>query len=316
MNTRELGKSGLTVSVVTLGGNVFGWTADEAASFKVLDAFLAAGGNFIDTADVYSKWVPGHSGGESETVVGRWVASRRNRSQVLIATKVGAEMGSGTKGLSRAYIVREVEDSLRRLQTDHIDLYQSHVDDPDTPMEETLGAYADLIKQGKVRAIGASNFTAERLAQALAVSAQHGFPRYQSLQPLYNLFERAGYESALEPLCLKEHIGVIGYSSLGSGFLTGKYRSEADLGKSPRGQGVQKRYFNDRGFRILAALDEVAKRYASTPGAVALAWLIARPSVTSPIASATNTEQLNELVAATRLVLDREAIEQLDQASA
>jgi len=190
------------------------------------------------------------------------------------------------------------------------------VDDPDTPMEETLGAYADLIKQGKVRAIGASNFTAERLAQALAVSAQHGFPRYQSLQPLYNLFERAGYESALEPLCLKEHIGVIGYSSLGSGFLTGKYRSEADLGKSPRGQGVQKRYFNDRGFRILAALDEVAKRYASTPGAVALAWLIARPSVTSPIASATNTEQLNELVAATRLVLDREAIERLDQASA
>ncbi len=316
MNTRELGKSGLKVSVVTLGGNVFGWTADEAASFKVLDAFLAAGGNFIDTADVYSKWVPGHSGGESETIVGRWVASRRNRSQVLIATKVGAEMGSGTKGLSRAYIVREVEDSLRRLQTDHIDLYQSHVDDPDTPMEETLGAYADLIKQGKVRAIGASNFTAERLAQALAVSAQHGFPRYQSLQPLYNLFERAGYESALEPLCLKEHIGVIGYSSLGSGFLTGKYRSEADLGKSPRGQGVQKRYFNDRGFRILAALDEVAKRYASTPGAVALAWLIARPSVTSPIASATNTEQLNELVAATRLVLDREAIERLDQASA
>ncbi len=316
MNTRELGKSGLTVSVVTLGGNVFGWTADEAASFKVLDAFLAAGGNFIDTADVYSKWVPGHSGGESETIVGRWVASRRNRSQVLIATKVGAEMGSGTKGLSRAYIVREVEDSLRRLQTDHIDLYQSHVDDPDTPMEETLGAYADLIKQGKVRAIGASNFTAERLAQALAFSAQHGFPRYQSLQPLYNLFERAGYESALEPLCLKEHIGVIGYSSLGSGFLTGKYRSEADLGKSPRGQGVQKRYFNDRGFRILAALDEVAKRCASTPGAVALAWLIARPSVTSPIASATNTEQLNELVAATRLVLDREAIERLDQASA
>jgi len=192
MNTRELGKSGLTVSVVTLGGNVFGWTADEAASFKVLDAFLAAGGNFIDTADVYSKWVPGHSGGESETIVGRWVASRRNRSQVLIATKVGAEMGSGTKGLSRAYIVREVEDSLRRLQTDHIDLYQSHVDYPDTPMEETLGAYADLIKQGKGRAIGASNFTAERLAQALAVSAQHGFPRYQSLQPLYNLFERAG----------------------------------------------------------------------------------------------------------------------------
>jgi len=316
MNTRELGKSGLKVSVVTLGGNVFGWTADEAASFKVLDAFLAAGGNFIDTADVYSKWVPGHSGGESETIVGRWVASRRNRSQVLIATKVGAEMGSGTKGLSRAYIVREVEDSLRRLQTDHIDLYQSHVDDPDTPMEETLGAYADLIKQGKVRAIGASNFTAERLAQALAFSAQHGFPRYQSLQPLYNLFERAGYESALEPLCLKEHIGVIGYSSLGSGFLTGKYRSEADLGKSPRGQGVQKRYFNDRGFRILAALDEVAKRYASTPGAVALAWLIARPSVTSPIASATNTEQLNELVAATRLVLDPEAIERLDQASA
>ena len=219
---------------MSLGGP---WT--RPTSFTLLDAFLGAGGNFIDTADVYSKWVPGHSGGESETIVGRWVASRRNRSQVLIATKVGNEMGPGTKGLSRAYIVREVEDSLRRLQTDHIDLYQSHVDDPDTPMEETLGAYADLIRQGKVRAIGASNFTAERLAQALAVSAQHGYPRYESLQPLYNLYERAGYESALEPLCLKEHIGVIGYSSLGSGFLTGKYRSEADLGKSPRGQGVQ-----------------------------------------------------------------------------
>ena len=236
MNKRTLGRSDLNVSVVMLGGNVFGWTADEQASFKVLDAFLAAGGNFIDTADVYSKWVRGHSGGESEAIIGRWMASRRNRNQVLIATKVGAEMGSGGKGLSRGYILREVEDSLRRLQTDHIDLYQSHVDDPDTPMEDTLGAYADLIKAGKVRALGASNFTAERLAQALAASARHGYPRYESLQPMYNLYERAGYETALEPLCRKEQVGVIGYSSLGSGFLTGKYRSEGDLDKSPGGR--------------------------------------------------------------------------------
>jgi aryl-alcohol dehydrogenase-like predicted oxidoreductase len=316
MKQRNLGRSGLSVSVVMLGGNVFGWTADEAASFKLLDGFVAAGGNFIDTADVYSKWVPGHSGGESETIIGRWMTSRRNRNQVLVATKVGSEMGSAGKGLSRAYIQREVEDSLRRLQTDRIDLYQSHVDDPDTPMEETIGAYGDLVKQGKVRAIGASNFTAERLAQSLAVSAKGGYPRYESLQPMYNLFERAGYETALEPLCRAEDIGVIGYSSLGSGFLTGKYRSDADLDKSPRGQGVKKRYFNDRGFRVLAALDEVAKRYKTTPGAVAMAWLIARPGVTSPIASATNLEQLGELVASAQLTLDRDAVERLNQASA
>ena len=316
MNKRTLGRSDLNVSVVMLGGNVFGWTADEQASFKVLDAFLAAGGNFIDTADVYSKWVRGHSGGESEAIIGRWMASRRNRNQVLIATKVGAEMGSGGKGLSRGYILREVEDSLRRLQTDHIDLYQSHVDDPDTPMEDTLGAYADLIKAGKVRALGASNFTAERLAQALAASARHGYPRYESLQPMYNLYERAGYETALEPLCRKEQVGVIGYSSLGSGFLTGKYRSEGDLDKSPRGQGVKNRYFNERGFRVLGALDEVAERYQTTPGAVAMAWLIARPGVTSPIASATNVDHVSELVASTRLALDRDAIERLDRASA
>ena len=316
MNKRTLGRSNLNVSVVMLGGNVFGWTADEQASFKVLDAFVAAGGNFIDTADVYSKWVRGHSGGESEAIIGRWMASRRNRNQVLIATKVGAEMGSGGKGLSRGYILREVEDSLRRLQTDHIDLYQSHVDDPDTPMEDTLGAYADLIKAGKVRALGASNFTAERLAQALAASARHGYPRYESLQPMYNLYERAGYETALEPLCRKEQVGVIGYSSLGSGFLTGKYRSEGDLDKSPRGQGVKNRYFNERGFRVLGALDEVAERYQTTPGAVAMAWLMARPGVTSPIASATNVDHVSELVASTRLALDRDAIERLDRASA
>ena len=316
MNKRTLGRSDLNVSVVMLGGNVFGWTADEQASFKVLDAFVAAGGNFIDTADVYSKWVRGHSGGESEAIIGRWMASRRNRNQVLIATKVGAEMGSGGKGLSRGYILREVEDSLRRLQTDHIDLYQSHVDDPDTPMEDTLGAYADLIKAGKVRALGASNFTAERLAQALAARARHGYPRYESLQPMYNLYERAGYETALEPLCRKEQVGVIGYSSLGSGFLTGKYRSEGDLDKSPRGHSVKNRYFNERGFRVLGALDEVAERYQTTPGAVAMAWLMARPGVTSPIASATNVDHVSELVASTRLALDRDAIERLDRASA
>lgn len=303
------------MSPLALGGNVFGWTVDEATSFKLLDAFTAAGFNLIDTADTYSRWVPGNRGGESETIIGKWLKQRGARDKVIIATKVGMEMGSDQKGLTKAYVLREVEESLKRLQTDYIDLYQSHIDDAATPLEETLEAYAQLVKQGKVRAIGASNYGAERLAQALEVSAQHGYPGYQSLQPHYNLYERAEYESKLEPLCRQRGIGVITYFSLARGFLTGKYRSEADLSKSPRGQGV-KSHLNERGFRILDALDKVAKERGSTPARVSLAWLISRPSVTAPIASATNLEQLNELIEATKLELDRASIEQLNRASA
>jgi len=296
-----------------LGGNVFGWTIDQPSSWRILDAFVDAGLNFIDTADIYSTWVPGHIGGESETIIGNWLKQSGKRSKIVLATKVGMQMPAG-KGLKKDYILKAVEDSLRRLQTDHIDLYQSHEDDPATPLEETLGAYSQLVKEGKVRAIGASNYTADRLSEALKVSRQHGFPSYQSLQPKYNLCERADYESQLEPLVLKEGLGVIPYYALASGFLTGKYRSESDLGKSARGAGVKK-YLNDRGFRILAALDEAAKAHHSTPGKVALAWLIARPSITAPIASATSLEQLRDLVDATNLKLDRAAIESLNQAS-
>ena len=315
MQMRKLGKSGLEVAPLCLGGNVFGWTADEGMSFKLLDAYVAAGGNFIDTADTYSRWAPGHQGGESETVIGKWLKQRGNRSKLVIATKVGAEMGPDLKGLKKAYILKSVEQSLERLQTDYVDLYQSHRDDPDTPVEETLGAYAELIAKGKVRVIGASNFTAERMAQSLQASRQHGWPQYQCLQPHYNLCERADYETNLEPLCLREGLGVIPYFSLAAGFLTGKYRSEADLAKSPRGQGVKK-YLNERGLRILAALDSVAKQSNATPASVAIAWLMARPSVTAPIASATTLEQLDTLIAATRLKLDAAAIAKLDQASA
>ena len=313
---RQLGRSELQVSPLCLGGNVFGWTADEQASFRVLDAFVAAGMNFIDTADVYSRWAPGHHGGESETILGTWMTERGNRDKVVIATKVGGDMGSQGKGLSRSHITRAVDASLKRLKTHYIDLYQSHVDDADTALEEALSTYADLMTQGKVRAIGASNFTAERLAQALRVSQRHAYPRYESLQPLYNLYDRAGYETALEPLCRNEGLGVISYSSLGSGFLSGKYRTDADVSKSARGAGVKRKFYNDRGFTILRALDEVAERQESTPSAVALAWLLARPGLTAPIASATSVEQLGELVAATRLTLDAASISLLNQASA
>ena len=315
MKNRQLGNSGLEVAPLALGGNVFGWTVAEPTSFKLLDAFAAAGFNFIDTADVYSTWVPGNQGGESETIIGKWLKRSGNRNKIVVATKVGMEMGTGKKGLSKTYILRAAEDSLRRLQTDYIDLYQSHVDDAGTPVEETLEALARLVEQGKVRAIGASNYSAERLSQALQVSQQQGYPSYQSLQPLYNLYDRADYEEKLEPLCREKGLGVISYFSLASGFLTGKYRSEADLSQSARGQSVKK-YLNDRGFHILRALDEVAEQHHSTPARVALAWLIARPSITAPIASATSVEQLNDLIAATRLELDRSSIELLNQASA
>jgi len=314
MKTRKLGGSGLEVSPVCLGGNVFGWTADEPTSFDILDEFVGAGFDFIDTADVYSRWAPGHKGGESETVLGNWFQRSGNRKKVILATKVGIELAPEKKGLSKAYILREVEDSLQRLQTDYIDLYQSHIDDAGVPLEETLGAYHQLIQQGKVRAIGASNYSAERLAEALKVSAEHGLPRYECLQPHYNLYERAGYEKDLEPLCLRAGIGVIPYFALASGFLTGKYRSENDLAKGPRGQMVKK-YLNERGFGILAALDKVAAKLHSTQGKVAIAWLMARPSVTAPIASATSVEQLKDLVDAANLELDADSIETLNQAS-
>ncbi|HLY63382.1 MAG TPA: aldo/keto reductase [Terriglobia bacterium] len=315
MKTRKLGNSGLEVSPLMFGGNVFGWTLDEAASFKLLDAYVGAGFNFIDTADVYSKWAPGNKGGESETIIGNWFKRSGKRRDVILATKVGVEMGPDKKGLSRSYIFQAVEDSLQRLRTDYIDLYQSHRDDTETPQEETMEAFAQLIREGKVRAIGASNITAERLESALQVSRQHGWPRYESLQPHYNLYERADYEAKLESVCLENNLGVIPYYSLASGFLSGKYRSEEDLKKSARGQGVKK-YLNDRGLKILAALDEVAKQNHSTPAAVALAWLMARPGITAPIASATSLEQLKDLIAATTLELNQSSIDLLNQASA
>jgi len=315
MEKRQLGKSGLEVAPLMLGGNVFGWTIDEAKSFEILDVFVSAGLNFIDTADSYSTWVTGHKGGESEAIIGSWFKRSGKRDQVIIATKVGSEIPGEGKGLSKSWIMRQVEESLKRLQTDYIDLYQSHRDDPDTPVEETLEAYAQLIQQGKVRAIGCSNFTAERSRESLSVSQQHEWPRYESLQPHYNLYEREAYKTTLEPLALQEKMGVIPYYSLASGFLTGKYRSQSDLGKSPRGKGVQK-YLNDRGFRILEALDQVAERYQTKQAQVALAWLMARPSITAPIASATSVDQLNDLVAATQLKLSQRDIDVLDRACA
>ncbi|EHP43249.1 aldo/keto reductase [Cupriavidus basilensis OR16] len=316
ITTRKLGRSGLEVSPLAFGGNVFGWSADEATSFKLLDAFAGAGLNFIDTADVYSRWVPGNQGGESEAILGRWFKRSGKRASVVLATKVGMDMGEGRKGLSRAYIERAVDASLQRLQTDYIDLYQSHTDDPDTPLEETLDTYDRLIKAGKVRAIGASNYTAARLAEALETSRRYNLPRYESLQPHYNLYTRSEYESELEPLVLREGLGVFNYYALASGFLSGKYRSEADLDKSgARGQRV-KAYLDARGLRILAALDEVAARTATNPTQVALAWQIARPSITAPIASATSLAQLDDLIAATRLQLGAADIALLDQASA
>ncbi len=315
LSRRPLGNSGIDLPPLMFGGNVFGWTADKATSFALLDALLDAGFNAIDTADVYSRWAPGHSGGESETVIGEWLAARGGRERVIIATKVGMDMGDGNVGLSRAWITRAVDDSLRRLQTDYIDLYQAHRDDENTPLEETLEAFASLIQAGKVRAIGASNYSAPRLRESLDVSAKLGVPRYESLQPHYNLVERAIFEEALEPLCRAEGIGVINYFALAAGFLTGKYRSEADLAKSPRGAGVAK-YLDERGKRILAALDAAAAATGGTPGQIAIAWLIARPSVTAPIASATSIEQLHDLIGAARLTLDAETITALDHASA
>jgi aryl-alcohol dehydrogenase-like predicted oxidoreductase len=315
VQARNLGHSKLRVPPLCLGGNVFGWTATESASFAVLDAAVGAGLTFIDTADTYSVWVAGHRGGESETVIGNWLKRGAKRKDVVIATKVGMEMSPGHKGLSAGHIANSVEGSLRRLQTDYIDLYFAHRDDASVPLEETLGAFQKLIAQGKVRAIGASNYTAARLAESLEISRKHGLPRYEVLQPQYNLYERSGYETALEPLCMQQQLGVVGYSALASGFLSGKYRTLADASRSLRGKGIVEKYLNERGLRILAALDDVAERQETSAASVALAWQIARPSITAPIASATTVDQLNGLIAATQLTLDHAEIEQLDSAS-
>ena len=311
MDKRKLGSTGLEVAPLALGGNVFGWTADEPTSFSILDAFVAGGFNLIDTADSYSRWVPGHQGGESETVLGNWIARRGSHDDVVIATKVGSDMGLGHKCLRRDYIVKAAEDSLRRLRVERIDLYQSHWDDEKTPLEETLEAYAQLMRQGKVRAIGASNLTAERLGEALGASRARNLPRYETLQPHYNLYDRASFEGPLQQLCISEGIGVITYFSLAAGFLTGKYRSEADFGKSPRGPGMKK-YLDARGMKVLSALETVARRHRATPAQAALAWLMAQPGVTAPIASATSVAQLDELMAAARLSLDADSLRLLD----
>lgn len=314
MTKRPLGRSGLSISPLVLGGNVFGWTADKGRSFELLDRFVEAGFETIDSADIYSNWIPGNSGGESEAIIGEWMQTRGNRDKVIVITKVGMEMAQG-QGLSAEWIERSVEDSLRRLQTDHIDLYFSHIFDESVPVEETLAAHDRLIKAGKVRAIGASNHSAEQLTQALKVAAENDLPRYEVLQPQYNLYDRDSYDGALRDLAIAEGLGVITYYSLASGFLSGKYRSAEDFGKSPRGGGMGN-YLNERGLRILAALDEVATAHGATPAEAALAWLMVREGVTAPIASATSLEQLESLIRSAKLTLSPADITRLDNASA
>jgi aryl-alcohol dehydrogenase-like predicted oxidoreductase len=315
MQHRRLGRTSLSIAPLVLGGNVFGWTADKATSFALLDRFAEAGLNAIDTADVYSAWAPGNSGGESEAIIGEWMKARVNRDRIIVITKVGSPMGEGKKGLSARYIAEAAEASLKRLQTDHIDLYLSHWPDAEAPYDETLGAFAALAKAGKVRAIGASNLDAAQLREALASAANKSLPRYDVLQPEYNLYDRASFDGALRDLCMKEDIGVITYFSLAKGFLSGKYRSKADLGKSVRGGDV-KPYLNARGMRILAALDAAAAKHQARPAEVALAWIIARPGVTAPIASATSLAQMESLIKAASLTLDASDIAELDKASA
>jgi aryl-alcohol dehydrogenase-like predicted oxidoreductase len=314
MQHRRLGRSDLSIAPLAFGGNVFGWSVDEKRSFELLDQFVDAGFNLIDTADVYSAWAPGNRGGESETIIGKWLKQSGKRDRVLVATKVAKWVEH--KGLAPLNIQQAVEGSLKRLQTDHIDLYQAHEDDANVPLHETLGAFARLIEQGKVRVIGASNYGADRFAEALDVSARHNLPRYESLQPEYNLMVRGDYEKYLEPLVTKEQVGVINYYALASGFLSGKYRSETDLGKSAARAAAVRKFLNPRGMGVLAALDDVAKTHRATPSQVALAWLMARPSITAPIASATSAEQLNDLIGAARLQLSATEIAQLDAASA
>jgi len=313
---RQLGGTPFTIAPLVFGGNVFGWTADQPTSFRLLDRFVDAGFNAIDTADVYSRWIPGHVGGESETVIGNWLAKGEGRRErILLATKVAMEMGPGEKGLSRDHMLRAVEASLRRLKTDRIDLYQSHIADEEVPIEETLRAYEELITSGKVLAIGASNYSPAQLVEALDASEAQGLPRYETLQPWYNLCDRAEYENGPEQVCRERGLGVISYFGLASGFLSGKYRSEADLAGRPRAYRVRN-YLNDRGFRILAAIDAVGAEIGATPAQVALSWLMARPSITAPIASATTLDQLDEILGAARLGLGPEQMARLDKASA
>ncbi|HEX2915630.1 MAG TPA: aldo/keto reductase [Chloroflexia bacterium] len=318
MEMRKLGRTGLKVAPICFGGNVFGWTTDEKNSFAVLDAYVEGGGNFIDTADVYSRWVEGNSGGDSEIILGRWMKERGNRQNVIIATKVGSPMGTSEneRGLSRHHIMAAVEASLRRLQTDYIDLYQSHTDDTSTPLDETLRAYDDLVSQGKVRYIGASNYSAWRLALSLWESDKHNYVRYETLQPVYHLLNRAEFERELEPLCLDQGIGVITYSSLASGFLSGKYRAGKDLPGSPRAKNIQARYMNERGFAVLEEVEKIAEAHKATMTQVALAWILARPSITAPIVSATTVAQTHELMGAVELKLGVEDLAALDKASA
>ena len=317
MQTRRMGRTGLYVTPICFGGNVLGWTTDQQRSYDVLDTFVAGGGNFIDSADVYSRWAPGHVGGESERILGDWMQARSNRTNLIIATKVGMRMDDGPngEGLSRYRIIKHVEDSLKRLKTDYIDLYQSHADDLNTPLDETLRAYDDLISSGKVRYIGASNFAAWRLTKALWVSERHNLARYECVQPRYNLVMRADYERELEPMCISEGVGVITYSSLASGFFSGKYRAGQALPTSPRAGGVQANYMNERGFKILAAVDAVAKELNTTSGQVALAWIMARPGITAAIASGTTVDQVKDLTASAELVLPAAAIASLTEAS-
>ena len=313
---RKLGNSSLEVAPLILGGNVFGWTVkDEKLASELLNHFVDGGFNMVDTADVYSNWLPGNHGGESETIIGKWLKQSGKRDRVLIATKSGLDMGNSRKGLSRKHILQSADESLARLQTDYIDLYQSHTEDKETPLDETLEAYAELVKAGKVRVIGASNFQPATLQAALKISREKNLPRYESLQPEYNLYVRNKFEGELESMCRENRIGVVPYFSLASGFLTGKYRSEKDLENRSRGSRVQK-YLNPRGLRILAALDEVSQQYSATPAQVSLAWLLAKPTIAAPIASATSVKQLDELLGATRLKLDAAAVQKLDQASA
>ena len=314
MKKRFLGNSGIQIAPFALGGNVFGWTIDEQKSFKILDAFTMRGFSLIDTADVYSGWKPGNKGGESETIIGNWIKQRGNRNKVIIATKVGGDMGLGKKSLAREWILKEVEASLSRLKTNYIDLYQSHWDDLSTPVEETLRAYEQLIKQGKVRVIGASNFSKDRLAEAITCSEKNKLPRYETFQPRYNLYDREQYEKEYMQFCVEKNLGVISYYSLASGFLTGKYRSEADLAKSARGAGI-KNYLNPRGLRILDALDEVAEKWNVTPATISLAWLLAQPGIAAPIASATNDEQLKELMKSVEIELNADDLNKLNEAS-
>ncbi len=315
LQRRRLGQSDLQLAPIMLGGNVFGWTIDEKTSFGILDAFVEAGFNAVDTSDSYARWIPGSPGGESETIIGNWLKRSSKRDKVLIATKVGEDMGEG-RSLKKDYILRECEASLRRLQTDHIDLYQTHFDDEVTPVEETMQGYAALIKAGKVRAIGASNISPARLKASLAASKQLGLPRYESLQPLYNLSDRKEFETEFAPICREHKLGVINYYSLAAGFLTGKYRSAEEGAKHPGRGGKLKRYLDARGLGILKVLGEVAARHNALHAQIALAWLLAKPIVTAPIVSATSLKQLGEILKAPQIKLSPADVATLDAAGA